>query len=81
MALDLRFVPLSHFFTPENANYVASAISCPLKFYEKVKVSGQLNYRACRVPVKSRLNVAALVEVTKGYSDTQLLELIKFGWI
>ena len=77
---DFGFIPLSHFIMPKNCEYVAPAVTCPFELYHKVKSSGHLNYMACRIPVRSQLNVRAWEEMTEGYWDTQLTHLIKFGF-
>ena len=77
---DFGFIPLSHFIMPKNMDYVAPTVSCPFELYDKVKSSGQLNYMACRIPVKSQLNVRAWEEMTDEYWATQLTHLIKFGF-
>ena len=69
---DFGFIPLFHFIMPKNSDYVAPAVTCPFELYHRVKSSGHLNYMACRIPVKSQLNVRAWEEMMEGYWDTQL---------
>ena len=53
---------------PKNVNYVSEKVDCVFEMYQKFKDSGQYNFMASRIPVKSQLNVDAL-----GGHDLRLL--------
>ena len=79
-AFDFGFVPLSDFIMPNNSEFDVSGLQCPFQMHEKIKASGSLNYLGCRIPLKSQLNISEWAEVLKGYWDTQLIELLTFGF-
>ena len=78
---DFGFVPLSDFTLPNNIEFNVGGLQCPFQMHEKIKASGSLNYLGCRIPVKSQLNISEWAEILKGYWDSQLIELLTFGFL
>ena len=73
------FVPLSDFISVENEAQDPE-IQCPFTSYKHVKASGVPNFLKSRIPVRTQLNVKQWENVLQGYWDTQLLDLLKYGF-
>ena len=76
---DFGFIPLSTFIFPRHSKQ-AEPIYCPIKIHNLVKQSGVYNFLGCRIPVQTQLNVEEWSRQLKGYWDTQLIDLITYGF-
>ena len=52
----------------------------PIELHKLVKASGTYNFWGLKIPVQSQLNVQQWETNLEGYWDTQLLELIRYGF-
>ena len=77
---DFGFLPLSNFIMPHVLAEKSYEGLTPLQMHAMVKASGQPNYMHCRIPVPSQLNIAAWKQALDGYWDTQLIQLLEFGF-
>ena len=76
---DFGFIPLSTFILP-NHNKQADPVHCPIKIHNLVKQSGVYNFWGCRIPIHTQLNVDEWSRQLSGYWDTQLIDLITYGF-
>ena len=51
-----------------------------LELHKLMKASGTYNFLGLKIPLQSQLNVDQWEKQLEGYWDTQLLELIKYGF-
>ena len=77
---DFGFVPLSEFISVPNHEDLNTDITDPSALHKLVKASGTYNFLGLKIPVKSQLNVDQWEKHLQGYWDTQLLQLIKYGF-
>ena len=77
---DFGFVPLSDFIQiPVRESFRTDTVD-PSVLHKLIKASGTYNFLGLKIPVHSQLNVHQWVQKLEGYWDTQLLELIKYGF-
>ena len=77
---DFGFVPLSDFIQAPNHEGLKTDITDPSALHKLMKASGTYNFWGLKIPVQSQLNVDQWEKQLEGYWDTQLLELIKYGF-
>ena len=77
---DFGFVPLSDFIQIPVRESFKTDIVEPSVLHKLIKASGTYNFLGLKIPVHSQLNVDQWVQKLEGYWDTQLLELIKYGF-
>ena len=77
---DFGFVPLSDFISIPNHEGLNTDITDPSALHRLVKASGTYNFLGVKIPVRSQLNVDHWEKHLQGYWDTQLLQLIKYGF-
>ena len=51
-----------------------------LKIYDAVQASGQPNFKGCRLPLPTNLNMAAWRADLLDYPDRELRDVLEFGW-
>ena len=78
--LDFGFVPLSDFISVPECESSNTYVSDPVELHKLVKARGMYNFLGLRIPVRSQLNVKQWEEKLEGYWDTQLIELIRYGF-
>ena len=76
---DFGFIPLSDFKAPPNEN-INNPPQSPLQVHHQIKSTGVLNFVLCRIPIESQLCMDEWQAVLKGYWDTQLIDLLRFGF-
>ena len=77
---DFGFVPLSDFLQiPDHESFKTDMVD-PSVLHKLIKASGTYNFLGLKIPIHSQLNVDQWVQKLEGYWDTQLLELIKYGF-
>ena len=77
---DFGFVPLSDFIPIPNHEGLKTDITDPSALHKLMKASGTYNFLGLKIPLQSQLNVDQWEKQLEGYWDTQLLELIKYGF-
>ena len=77
---DFGFVPLSDFIMLPISDIPAHCVIEPFALHKHIKDSGQMNFLGCRIPVASQFNLQAWQEMLEGYWDTQLIQLLAFGF-
>lgn len=48
--------------------------------HEAIQRSGKPNFRGCRIPIKTKMNVSFLETELENYADKEVLEYFKYGW-
>ena len=76
---DFGFVPLSNFLLPDSKDQ-GLRFESPIEQHYAVRCQGVPNFLGARSPVSSQLNVEAWQNMLGDYWDTQLLELLRFGF-
>ena len=76
---DFGFIPLSSFILANRTDQ-AQPMQCPIKIHNLVKQSGVYNFLGCRIPIQTQLNVDEWSRQLCGYWDTQLIDLITYGF-
>ena len=76
---DFGFIPLSSFKTPCSLTANTDPLT-PFQAHSVIRASGVPNFLKSRIPVQTQLCVDQWQEVLKGYWDTQLLDLLRFGF-
>ena len=78
-SLKVGFIPMGELQVPAAVVQSVSKAD-PLTLHQIIKASGEYNFKHCQIPIKSQLNPDAWDELLKGYWDTQLPLLIRFGF-
>ena len=52
-----------------------------IQLHALVKLSGLPNFRGCRVPVSTAINVAAVRDLAKGFHDQEAIDFLEFGFL
>ena len=76
---DFGFIPLSSFILADHTEQT-QPIQSPIKIHNLVKESGVYNFWGCRIPIQNQLNVDEWSRQLCGYWDTQLIDLITYGF-
>ena len=78
---DFGLVPLSDFISVPKHEGLNIGITHPSELHKLVKASGTYNFLGLKIPVQSQLNVRQWERNLEGYWDTQLLQLIRYGFL
>ena len=78
-SLKVGFIPMGDLQVPTAVVQSVSKAD-PLTLHQIIKASGKYNFKHCQIYIKSQLNPNAWDELLKGYWDTQLPLLIRFGF-
>ena len=79
--MTLVLSPLGDFVLPTTSDAMSKAsVQCPIELHKMIKNSGTYNFLGLRIPVESQLNVEVWRIRLQHYWDTQLLDLIRFGF-
>ena len=78
-SLKVGFIPMGDLQVPTAVVQSVSKAD-PLTLHQIIKASGEYNFKKCQIYIKSQLNPDAWDELLKGYWDTQLPLLIRFGF-
>ena len=79
---DFGLIPLSDFRVPPNKNTILvypPPPPPPFEAHKQNKHSGLPNFMHCKISLKSQLCINEWQTVLKGYWDTQLIDLLRFG--
>ena len=55
-------------------------VQSSIQLHALVKSSGLPNFKGCRVPVRTAINVAAVRDLTKGFHDQEAIDFLEFGF-
>ena len=77
---DFGFVPLSDQMVSSVSTINYPGDSSPLQVHDLVRATNKPNFMQARIPVQSQLNVNAWKRYLTNYWDSQLTELIEFGF-
>ena len=78
-SLKVGFIPMGDLQMPTAVVQSVSKAD-PLTLHQIIKASGEHNFKKCQIHIKSQLNPDAWDELLKGYWDTQLPLLVRFGF-
>ena len=73
------FIPLSNFVAPLT-NFINKDDFTPFEAHKEIRKSGRPNFMHCRIPVQTQLCIKEWEKVLQGYWDTQLIDLLSFGF-
>ena len=76
---DFGFIPLSGFHMPRVQTANTKSVTT-LEAHSIIRQSGTPNFLHCRIPLETQLCIEEWQRVLKGYWDTQLIELLRFGF-
>ena len=76
---DFGFIPLSGFHMPRVQTVNTDSVTI-FEAHGIIRQSGTPNFLHCRIPLKTQLCIGEWERVLKGYWDTQLIELLRFGF-
>ena len=79
LELELEFIPLGELQVP-NRNEKNKTISDIVTLHEKIKESNQHNFLGKQIRVNSQLNSEVWVNELRDYWDSQLCNLITYGF-
>ena len=51
-----------------------------IQLHSLVKMSGMPNFKGCRVPIKTAINVEAVKEMARDFPDQEAIEFLEFGF-
>ena len=77
---DFGFIPLSDFIATSNDHTLNEYMGDPCDLHRIIKQSGTYNFLGMRIPLRTQLNVKEWESNLVDYWDTQLVQLIKFGF-
>ena len=73
------FIPLSNFVAPLT-NFINQDDFTRFEAHKEIRKSGRPNFMYCRIPVQTQLCIKEWEKVLQGYWDTQLIDLLSFGF-
>ena len=77
---DFEFIPLGEFRLSDSSEVNVISDYCPIKAHAIVKSFHKPNYLGARLKVDSQLNLEAWKAELHGYWDSQLIDLLYFGF-
>ena len=55
-------------------------VQSSIQLHALVKLSGLPNFKGCRVPVRTAINMAAVRDLAKGFHDQEAIDFLEFGF-
>ena len=77
---DFGFIPLTEPMCYKGKVVNTESVECPIELYHKVANTKVANYMEARIHIVSQLNISFWRQQLVGYWDSQLLDLLQYGF-